>query len=94
VSAADDPVIAGLRRQVEEIDREILAAVNRRIQLVARLKREKDDRGIGFLDPQREAWLHGELLRANEGPLSREGVEELLAAILALTKDEVARLNA
>jgi chorismate mutase len=91
VNAADDPVIAGLRREIEDVDRAILAAVNRRLELVARLKREKSDRGLEFLDPEREAWLRDELARANAGPLSAEGVEQLLAAILALTKDEVRR---
>ena len=91
MNAADDPVIAGLRREVEDVDRAILAAVNRRLELVARLKREKSDRGLEFLDPEREAWLRDELVRANAGPLSQEGVEQLLAAILSLTKDEVSR---
>jgi chorismate mutase len=94
VNAADDPVIAGLRLEVEAVDRAILAAVNRRLELVARLKREKSDRGLAFLDPERETWLRDELVRANAGPLSQEGVERLLAAILELTKDEVGRAGA
>jgi chorismate mutase len=87
----DDRVIAELRDQVAEVDRAILDAVNRRLELVARLKREKEERGIGFLDPDREAWLLDQLTRSNRGPLSRQGVEQLLSAVLTLTKDEVSR---
>jgi chorismate mutase len=87
----DDRVIAELRDQVAEVDRVILDAVNRRLELVARLKREKEKRGIGFLDPDREAWLLDQLTRSNRGPLSSQGVEQLLSAVLALTKDEVRR---
>ena len=86
-----DRVIAELRDQVAEVDRAILDAVNRRLELVARLKREKEERGIGFLDPVREAWLLDQLTRSNQGPLSGQGVEQLLSAVLALTKDEIRR---
>jgi len=87
----DDRVIAELRDQVAEVDRAILAAVNRRLELVALLKRAKEERGIGFLDPDREAWLLGQLTQSNGGPLSDEGVECLLSAVLSLTKDEIRR---
>ena len=87
----DDRMIAELRDQVAEVDQAILDAVNRRLELVARLKREKEERGIGFLDPDREALLLDQLTRSNRGPLSSQGVEQLLSAVLALTKDEVRR---
>jgi chorismate mutase len=66
-------------------------AINRRLALVAEIKRYKDSRGIGFLDPDRERALLDELAAANPGPLSREGLEELVAFVLDLSKREVAR---
>ena len=68
-----------------------LDAVNARLKLVAQLKRYKESRGIGFVDPEREEWMVNYLLRANRGPLSDEGLRELYVEVLDLTKREVAR---
>jgi chorismate mutase len=58
---------------------------------VARLKRYKEERGLEFVDLEREEWMLNYLLRANRGPLSAEGLRELFTEILDLTKREVAR---
>ena len=70
-------------------DLKIVEAVNARLELVARLKRVKEERGIDFLDPAREEWLLQHLAEANPGPLSAEGLRELHAELLALTKREL-----
>jgi chorismate mutase len=85
----DDPLIAELRARISEVDREVLAAFNHRLELVARLKRHKDELGLDFVDPDRERRMLEELRAANPGPLSDEGVEALLRALLDLTKREV-----
>jgi len=86
-----DPIVHGLRDEISEVDRAIVDAVNARLELVARLKRYKASQGIPFLDPDRERQLLDELSRANRGPLSAEGLQELIAALLDLTKREVTR---
>jgi chorismate mutase len=86
-----DPLIRQLREQISDNDRLLIETINRRLQLVARLKRYKESRGIGFLDPEREEWMLQYLSRANRGPLSPEGLRELFAAVLDLTKREVER---
>jgi chorismate mutase len=88
---AVDPVVRDLRGEISEIDRAIVAAVNMRLELVARLKRYKESQGLPFLDPERERQLVHELAGANAGPLSDEGLRDLVAALLELTKREVAR---
>ena len=80
-----------LRALVSETDRAILDAVNRRLELVAQIKRHKDAHGIDFLDPEREAALRRALGDANRGPLTEQGLDELVAEILALTKRELER---
>ena len=92
--APDERTIEELREQVAEVDRAILEAVNRRLELVSRLKAVKERAGIGFVDAEREAWLLENFRRANGGPLSNEGVSRLHRELLALTKDEVARADA
>jgi chorismate mutase len=86
-----DPVVQQLRREISDLDRSIVAAVNRRLQLVARLKKYKAEHGIPFVDLDREQWMLRYLARANGGPLSPEGLTELYAELLDLTKREVTR---
>jgi chorismate mutase len=91
VSSESDPVIRRLREQLSDNDVRIVEAINLRLQLVARLKQVKEERGIGFLDPAREEWMLQYLSRANRGPLSAEGLSEIYHELLDLTKREVAR---
>lgn len=86
-----DPLIRQLREQISDSDRALVEAMNKRLELVARLKRYKEGRGLDFVDVQREEWMLSYLSRANRGPLSSEGLRELFAEILDLTKREVAR---
>jgi chorismate mutase len=84
-----DPTIDDLRARIREADRALLAALNERIGLVAELKRHKEAQGIGFVDPEQERRVLEELAEENHGPLSAEGLRELYAAVLDLTKREV-----
>ena len=86
--------IAEFRRLIAEVDAAVVASVNRRIELVAELKRFKEDRGVAFVDPEQERRLLAELAKANPGPLSESGLLEVVGAILAVTKREVAALEA
>ena len=87
----EDPLIKQLRQQISDTDRSIVEAINGRLKLVAQLKRYKESRGIGFVDPEREEWMLSYLSRANRGPLSGEGLQEIFTEVLDLTKREVGR---
>ncbi len=87
----NDPVIRQLRQRISDNDRAIVDAINTRLELVARIKRVKEDRGLEFVDPEREEWMVRYLERANRGPLSAEGLREIFEEILELTKREVTR---
>lgn len=90
---ANDPLIRQLREELSDNDVRIVEALNARLKLVARLKRVKEERGIGFLDPAREEWMLQYLTRANRGPLSPEGLREIYTELLDLTKREVGRAD-
>ena len=90
---ANDPLIKQLREQLSDNDVRIVEALNARLNLVARLKQVKEERGIGFLDPAREQWMLQYLTRANRGPLSPEGLREIYTELLDLTKREVGRAD-
>jgi chorismate mutase len=87
--AQRDSLIPDLRARIDEIDRTLLALVNERLELVHRIKARKVELGIEFLDPGREQEMLRDLLAANRGPLSDEGVERLLQTVLELGKNEV-----
>jgi chorismate mutase len=87
----DDPLIRQLREEISDADRTIIEAVNARLKLVSRLKGYKESRGLSFVDPEREEWMLSYLARANRGPLSAEGLQEIFSEILDLTKREVGR---
>ena len=76
------------RAQITDLDRAILAAANRRFELVAELRRYKEEHGLAFVDPDREAQLLEQHVLENGGPLSDEGVRSLLVELLALMKRE------
>jgi len=84
-----DPIIRQLREAISDNDRKLVDALNKRLELVARLKRYKESRGMSFVDPEREEWMLSYLQRANRGPMSAEGLREFFTRILDLTKREV-----
>ncbi len=84
-----DPTVREIRDEISAVDRTIVDAVNTRIELVARLKRYKAENDIPFVDPDRERALIDELVAANPGPLSADGLRELYTGLLELTKRQV-----
>jgi chorismate mutase len=87
--ARTDPVLGELRERVSEVDRSILAAVNLRLELVAQIAEHKKQAGIPTYDPSREEAMLRELTQGNRGRLTDEGVAELLASLLYLTKRQL-----
>jgi chorismate mutase/prephenate dehydratase len=83
-----DGTLNELRDQISAIDRAIFAAVNERLELVAQLKQVKQEQGLAFVDPDREAALIDERLRENDGPLSADGLRAFYVELLALVKRE------
>ena len=85
-----DAALGDLSELLAVNDLALLDLVNRRLDLVDQIKRRKAELGVEFIDPEREAWLLDHLRNANNGRLSDEGLRELLATVLALTKRELA----
>ena len=91
MSSADpnqDPVVRDFREQIAAADLELLATVNRRVDLVRRLKEHKAVAGLDFVDRAQEERLVERLAEANHGPLSEEGLRALYQALLELVKRE------
>jgi chorismate mutase len=77
------------RENIAAADRDLLAAINRRLELVRELHEHKRAEGIPLRDPTREEQLVVELQAANAGPLSSAGVAELFRHVLDLTRKEI-----
>ncbi len=86
---SDDPTLHRLREQIAATDLAIVAAVNRRLVLVRQIKEHKAEQGLDFVDPQQEERLLAALERANGGPLSDDGLRELVRHLLDLSKREL-----
>jgi len=84
------PELRDLRREIDEIDRALLDALNRRLELVRRVREHKQEAGARVVDAEREAELLKELTALNRGPLSDRAVSSLFAAVLDVMKQEAA----
>ena len=93
MEAADDPSVREHRERITEADLAILAAVNRRIELVDSLHRHKRSQGYATVDADRERRLLAHLQEVNPGPLSDEALERLYRLLLELCTAEAARLS-
>jgi len=78
---SQDPAVRELRERIAENDRAIVAAVNRRIELVGELRAHKIVRGYSLVDLSRESWLLEHLAESNAGPLSPDGLRSELAKV-------------
>ena len=86
-----DAVVRQMRDAIIDNDLHVLQAVNRRLELVARLRAYKESKGMDFVDHSREEWMHRYLQGANRGPLSGEGLRDIYGHLLDLTKREIDR---
>lgn len=89
VASPEDPYVLGVRREISDLDRSLVELVNKRLKLVEKLWRYKDEHGIEHVDLAREAWMLQYLQRANRGPLSEAGLSQLYHNVLDLMKQEM-----
>ena len=80
-----------LRELIAENDRASVRLLNRRLELVAEIWREKDGAGLPRTDPERERLLLRHLEETNDGPLSPPGLALFHGVLLSLTKQELGR---
>ena len=85
-----DTQLARLRDEIRAVDESIVDAVNRRLELVAEIRKEKERSGVPFVDRDVERRNLAALQQRNPGPLSADGREHVYREILELTKRESA----
>lgn len=87
----ESQTVESFRDEIAALDLRLVSTVNARIHAVKALAAYKQERGIAFYDPDREASLLEYLRRENHGPMSNASLDELMGFVLALVKREVAR---
>ena len=86
---ADSDTLAGLRRQLDDVDEQMTALLARRLTLAGEIGRVKAAQGLPVLDEAREAAVlasRGDLL-----PQRRAQVERLFRLLMAESREEQER---
>jgi chorismate mutase / prephenate dehydratase len=96
--APTNPELLALRDRIDAVDREVLAALNRRASLAQQVGQLKKVEGSVVFRPEREAQVIDQLKRQNKGPLANDSIapiwREVMSACRALeTASRVAYLG-
>src|SRR3954447_17830574 len=63
------PTLAGLRSEIDRIDRELVALLNRRAEIAAQIGQIKEKQGLEVWSPAREEEVLARALENHDGPL-------------------------
>lgn len=78
----EDPEIDWLRREIDELDGQMLRLIQKRLERVLRVGDRKRERGFAVHDPKREELLLERLLSGLEPPLDAPLVREVFGALV------------
>ena len=72
-----------LRSELDDVDREIIAAINRRAELAKHIGERKQGDSQTIFDPQREAQVVQQAVANNPGPLSGDAVRAVFRELVS-----------
>lgn len=81
------PALADIRLQIDTVDRELVALLNRRARLSVEVAGVKRGAGTATYHPAREHQVVTNVLEANDGPLAPAHVRAIWAEILSASRD-------
>jgi chorismate mutase/prephenate dehydratase len=81
--ALPSPSLGELRSELDGIDHEIIAAINRRAAIAKRIGELKKDGGQSIIDPQREAQVIQHAVEKNPGPLGDDAVRAVFRELVS-----------
>jgi len=81
--SAPKATLADVRRQLDDVDREIVAVINRRAELAQQIGQLKRSESQSVYDPSREADVLRQALANNPGPLSDEAVRAVFREVVS-----------
>lgn len=79
--------VQGLRERVDEVDRELVRALNERASLVQEIRAIKAEAGVPIFDPKREEEILQKVVAMNDGPIYDSSMREIFELILHRIRD-------
>lgn len=76
-----------MRKQIDEINLQILEMINKRATLVQELGKEKEKQGSNRFDPERERQMLNLLIENNKGPFNDNAIRHLFKQIFQVSLD-------
>ena len=70
------------RKEIDEIDEELLRLLNTRARLAIKVGALKKEAALPFCDPDRERYVLGRLQDLNDGPLDPRAIDKLFRRII------------
>lgn len=70
------------RNEIDQVDRELVALLNRRAESVLGLSPLKRQQGMPVREPEREKRVVDNIVSSNRGPLSNEALERIYLAVI------------
>jgi chorismate mutase/prephenate dehydratase len=84
--AGTNPALLALRQRIDALDRELLALLNRRMQVVVEVGELKKHEGSPVFRPEREAQVIDGLKAINPGPLMNDCVAPIWREIMSASR--------
>ena len=75
------------REQIDELDKQIVELLNKRVGHSLVIRGLKPDAKMGLYDAKREEEIFEKIDALNEGPLYNDNLREIYAAILKVSKE-------
>jgi len=79
--------IRELRERVDEVDRDLIRALNERARLVQEIASVKSEAGRPIFDPKREEEILQKVAEENEGPIYDTSMRDIFELILHRIRD-------
>ncbi len=79
--------LSDLRKQIDEIDDQVLALLNRRLETAIEIGRIKSEKGFQVLDMARENAVISRMTAANSGPMTRNDVYRIFREIICASRE-------
>jgi chorismate mutase len=76
-----------LRERVDEVDKELIRALNERARIVQEIVAMKAEAGAPVYDPKREEEILQKVVDLNEGPIYDSSMREIFELILHRIRD-------
>ena len=80
------PTLAGLRVEVDRLDKELVALLNRRAELSTQIGQVKDRQGLEIWSPAREEEVLAKALAASKGPMPPETIRLVFREIMSSSR--------